>query len=303
MVTSASNTENHNFYINQFITHITLEKGLAENTRKSYLSDLKNFFSYLKERNIDFLHITHKHIDEYLWNKKMQGYKPSSIFRMMESIRAFYKFLFSENIIKEDITINLVAPKVPRRLPQILSVSEVERILSLPDINKPMGLRDRAILELLYATGLRISEIVSLDIKDVNLHGGYLICKGKGHKERVVPIGDIAKKMLEKYITTVRNKKAFLECNALFVNKSGRRFSRVGLWKVIKRYVKMSGIQKKITPHIFRHSFATHLLQHGADLRVIQEMLGHSSISTTEIYTQVGRERLKELHKKYHPRG
>jgi integrase/recombinase XerD len=295
--------ENYDFYINQFITYISLEKGLAENTRKSYLSDLKNFFSYLRERNIDFLRITHKEIDEYLWNKKMQGYKPSSVFRMLESIRVFYKFLFSENVIKEDITINLIAPKVPRKLPQVLSLKEIELILSLPDINKPMGLRDRAILELLYATGLRISEIVSLDLKDVNLQGGYLICKGKGYKERVVPIGNVARKMLEKYITTVRSRRASLECSALFVNKSGKRFSRVGLWKVIKRYVREAGLTKKITPHTFRHSFATHLLQRGADLRAIQEMLGHSSITTTEIYTQVGRERLKELHKKYHPRG
>lgn len=295
--------ENYNYYLDQFITYITLEKGLTENTRKSYISDLNSFFSYLKEKNIDFLHITHNDITEYLWFKKMQGYKPTSIFRTMESIRVFYKFLFSEGVIKEDVTVNLISPKLPRKLPTVLSLQEIEHILSLPDTNKPAGLRDKSILELLYATGLRISELISLKHDDVNLRSGYLICKGKGHKERVIPLGKMAQKALQKYIALVRNKKAVPGCDTLFVNRVGKPFSRVGLWKVVKRYVKKANITKKITPHTFRHSFATHLLEHGADLRVIQEMLGHSSISTTEIYTQVNREHLKELHKKYHPRG
>lgn len=288
--------------LQEFLNYISLEKGLSKNTQDSYARDLKFYLGYLKRRGLDPLNGEHAIITDYLWSRKEKGVKPSSLFRYLESIKLFHRFLYAEGYTKKDPTLGLTSPKLIRKLPTVLTIAEIERLLSQPNLNKPSGLRDKAMLELLYACGLRVSELTSLNLENANLDFGYVRCFGKGGKERIVPLGRYASEALGEYLEMVRMKKETKD-NALFLNKLGNRFSRIGFWKIIKKYARKTGINKSITPHTLRHSFATHLLERGADLRVIQEMLGHTDISTTQIYTHLGREHLKELHKKYHPRG
>lgn len=291
--------------LDEFLNYLTIEKGLSKNTIESYKRDLKSYMVYLKTKKIDSINSTDRAlIVSYLLSMQKQGKASSSISRACAAIRSFYRFLFHENYIDDDPTLNIESPKLEKRLPRVLTVSEVETLLSQPKSNDPWELRDRAMLELLYSTGIRVSELISLTCEDIKLEMGFLRCIGKGSKERIVPVGKIATFYVKKYIQEARNK--FLKKNntdILFLNRYGEGLTRQGFWKIIKKYSKKAGIKKEITPHTLRHSFATHLLENGADLRSVQEMLGHADISTTQIYTHLTKSKMKEIYDKSHPRA
>jgi len=293
--------------LDEFINYIDVEKGLSKNTKLAYQRDLSQYLAYLEENRKIATRITHSDLMEFLLIKR-RYLSPSSLARVITSIKMFHRFLVSDNYCETDPTQNLDSPHLGLRLPNVLTFAEVEALLNVPP-DTPVGIRDKAMMELLYATGMRVSEIINLKLEDVNLKLGYLRCLGKRGKERIVPVGSEAIKFINIYLKKVRSihkalsKPSARQPKSLFLNPSGRKLSRVGFWKIIKRYAILSGITKEITPHTLRHSFATHLLERGADLRSIQEMLGHENISTTQIYTHLTRERLKDLHKKFHPRG
>ncbi|CEH29895.1 recombinase XerD [Aneurinibacillus migulanus] len=294
-----------NELITQFIHYLTVERGLAKNTLESYQRDLHAYCAYLERENFTNLNETNRmQIMGYLLHLQEQGRATATLSRNLASIRAFYQFLLREKFIDKDPSVNLESPKIEKKLPQVLSVTEVETLLNGPDTRLPSGLRDKAMLELLYATGIRVSELVSLNLSDVNLNMGFIKCFGKGSKERIIPLGRLAIADVSRYLERGRPmlKKRGQE-EALFLNHHGRRLSRQGFWKIIKKYAQLANSHKEITPHTLRHSFATHLLENGADLRSVQEMLGHADISTTQIYTHVTRSRLKEVYAKAHPRA
>ena len=291
--------------IEKFINYLAVERGLAKNTLDSYRGDLERYVGFLSAPDIpdhDKVGTQRDQIMAYLLDLKARDLASTTIARTLVAIKVFYRFLTSEGYISSDPTINLESPKIWRKLPEVLTVSEVEELLKQPDLSQSLGLRDRAALELLYATGARVSELIALRVSDVKLDMGYLRCFGKGGRERIVPLGSKACEMIKLYLDRARRDliKGRPE-ERLFVNKFGRPLSRQGLWKIIKKYG--SGMAKRIAPHTLRHSFATHLLAGGADLRSVQEMLGHSDISTTQVYTHIDRTRLKEIHRRYHPRG
>lgn len=286
--------------LEKFINYILIEKGLSKNTASAYGTDLKTYLNFLETKKINYENITHGEITDFLWYLKTLNFKPSSIYRMIESIRQFYKFLIAENYIKADPTIYLSAPKMPIILPDMLTNEEVTKLLNSVSGSDKISIRNRAMLELLYATGLRVSELVNLKFSNVNVDECFVKILGKGGKERLVPFGQKAQTYLKRYLR-VRNDKKNSEF--VFLTKLNKPISRIEFWRQLKNISIKAGIIKKITPHTLRHSFATHLLTGGADIRFVQEMLGHSSISTTQIYTHISQERLKEQHKKYHPRG
>lgn len=294
-----------NQLIDSFLTYLTAVKGLSKNTLESYGRDILKLAVFLEGKNITRIdQVDYKHILDFLTYLKEQGLNPRSTSRTLISIRQFFKFLLTEKFIESDPTFLIRTPKTKRVLPEALSLEDVEKLLSSPDESSPEGIRDKSMLELLYATGTRVSELVELRLNDVNFELGYIIAYGKGSKQRIVPIGEKAKIKLREYLDTSRPKLLKSRTSPhLFVTRLGRKMTRQGFWKIIKAYSRKSGLTKKISPHTLRHSFATHLLERGADLRAIQVMLGHSDISTTQIYTHVERERLKEVHKKYHPRS
>lgn len=291
--------------IHEFINYLSVERGLAINTLESYGRDLRQYSEFLEtddETPLDS--VSRTTILNYLLYLQSQGKATATIARRLAALKAFYQFLMREKRINADPTANLESPKLEKRLPKVLSVSEVERLLAQPEAGQPAGIRDRAMLELLYATGIRVSELVSLDVADVNLDMGYIKCSGKGSKERIVPLGTLAIQSCRDYLGAARLRLVReREEQALFVNHHGHRLTRQGFWKIVKKYAEDAKIDKEITPHTLRHSFATHLLENGADLRSVQEMLGHADISTTQIYTQVTRGRLKEVYAKAHPRA
>ncbi len=291
--------------VEKFLNYLSVERGLAQNTLLSYGSDLRKYIAFLRKSHILTLGKTTKHeIMTYLLELKDKGLAPTTVARSLVSLKVFYRFLTQEGYLASDPTMNLDSPKVWSKLPETLSLREIEALLEKPDLEDPLGLRDRAALELLYATGVRVSELINLKITDVNLEVGYLRCLGKGKKERIIPLGSYAQEALKNYLDKGRERLVRKkDTKELFVNRFGNSLSRQGFWKMLKKYAKRVDFKKRITPHILRHSFATHLLERGADLRSIQEMLGHSDISTTQVYTHVDRERLKEIHRKYHPRG
>ncbi|MBU4310941.1 site-specific tyrosine recombinase XerD [bacterium] len=291
--------------IEKFLSYLSVERGLAQNTLLSYGSDLRKYIAFLRKSHILTLGKTTKHeVMTYLLELKDKGLSPTTVARSLVSLKVFYRFLAQEGYLASDPTMNLESPKVWSKLPETLSLREIEVLLEKPDLEDPLGLRDRAALELLYATGARVSELINLKIADANLEVGYLRCLGKGKKERIIPLGSHAQEALKNYLDKGRKRLVGeKDAKELFVNRFGNLLSRQGFWKMLKKYAKRVDFEKRITPHILRHSFATHLLERGADLRSIQEMLGHSDISTTQIYTHVDRERLKEIHRKYHPRG
>lgn len=291
--------------VDEFLDYLIVEKGLSENTREAYGSDLTKFISYLEEKRIkDVNKVTREQITDYLMNEKEKGINPNSLSRNLVSIRMFFRFLVVNNYIEEDITNVLDSPRLWKILPSVLSVEEVEKLLKEPNTRTKFGLRDKAIIELMYAAGLRVSELVNLNVNDVNMDMGFLRCMGKGSKERIIPLGRPAIMALGNYLKKTRSGfiKDLLVSNA-FVTQQGKKFTRQGIWKLIKFYTKQAGIKKNIKPHTLRHSFATHLLSNGADLRVVQELLGHSDITTTQIYTHVDKNRLKAIHKQFHPRA
>lgn len=289
-------------YLKEFISHLASEKCLSKNTVLAYGSDLKRYFSYLEKISKKCLDIDHQDITEFLWQQKARGLKARSIYRLIETIRHFYRFLIGENYIKSNPTANLLAPRIPAKLPDRLNVEEVNRLLNSISGDREIDIRNRAMMETLYAAGLRVSELVNLELENIDLRLGYLRVMGKGNKERIVPLGKTAVHYLIRYIET-RKKSGKMQSSALFLTRLGKKISRVEFWRQLKNYARKAGIRTNISPHVLRHSFASHLLAGGADLRFVQEMLGHSSITTTQIYTHVDKERLKELHKKYHPRG
>lgn len=287
-----------------FLSYLSVERALSKNTLLSYGRDLKKYIAYLQELGIKSLsRATRKEISDFMFKLKDEGLSSVSIARNLAAIKVFCRFLVRERIIPDDPSALVDSPKLWKRIPDSLSEREVNSLLSAADVSRIQGVRDRAILELMYATGLRVSEAVNLKIQDVNLEVGFLRCLGKGSKERIVPLGKEAISALNKYLLEARPKLARPSSESvLFLSRLGKRISRQSFWKLIKAYSSKAGIQKAIRPHSLRHSFATHLLERGADLRSVQEMLGHADISTTQIYTHVDKNRLKMIHKKFHPR-
>ncbi len=292
-------------YVNEFIHYIAVERGLAPNTLESYGRDLRQFQTYLQSSDMDLVKNSDRTtIQGYLTNLQVKGRAVSTISRNLAAIKSFYQYLVRERYVENDPAANLESPKLEKKLPKILTIAEVEELLRQPNSFLPAGMRDKAMLELLYATGIRVSELIALNISDVNLDMGYIKCFGKGSKERIIPLGSIAVKCVLEYTQKARMKLVrTYEEPALFVNHHGNRLTRQGFWKIIKKYAHEANILKDITPHTLRHSFATHLLENGADLRSVQEMLGHADISTTQIYTHVTKNHLKEVYDKAHPRA
>ncbi|WP_353892339.1 site-specific tyrosine recombinase XerD [Proteinivorax hydrogeniformans] len=288
-----------------YLDYLKVERGLADNTLESYKRDLNKFMSFLDKQGFSsWQDITRQQIISYLLELQTLGLASSTVSRNLASIRSFFSYLNFENLLQKDPASDLDSPKIDKKLPKVISTEEVESLLNQPDLKEKSGIRDRAMLELLYATGLRVSEMISLDINDVNLDLGFLRCFGKGSKERIVPLGKLAIEYLSTYINTARGKMIKnINQEALFVNFHGNRLTRQGFWKILKKYAKKGNIHADITPHTLRHSFATHLLENGADLRSVQEMLGHADISTTQVYTHVTQKRLKQVHKEFHPRA
>jgi integrase/recombinase XerD len=289
-------------YVDQFVQHLRVERGLADNTIEAYARDLVGFLQYLRCRSVEPARASKEEIGAYM---SILGKTKTArtAARNLSSIKAFFRFLVYEGMIDNNPARLLETPRIGMRLPAILNRQEVDRLLAQPVDSETKGQRDKAMLELLYATGLRVSELVGLKIQNVNLQAGYVRTVGKGSKERIVPIGEKAVKAVQDYLLTGRRKTPRSSDSAyLFLNRRGRPLTRQGFWKIIKSYGQRAGILKKLTPHSLRHSFATHLLEGGADLRAVQVMLGHADITTTQIYTHVSREKLKEIHEKYHPR-
>lgn len=291
--------------LEQFSHFLTVEKGLARNTVDSYRRDLNIFFLFLEGEKISApSEVKRDLITRYLLGLKEAGRASSTISRNVASIRSFFNFLVQEDLIEENPSQLVKAPRIEKKLPRVLSTKEVDRLLQQPRDDGQAGLRDKAMLELLYASGIRVSELVSLNVTDFSPEAGFLRCRGKGMKERIVPVGSVAVKFVGEYIGSCRPKMLKRgEEKALFLNHHGHRLTRQGFWKILKKYARQSQLNGEVTPHTLRHSFATHLLENGADLRSVQEMLGHSDISTTQIYTQITRRKIREIYDKTHPRA
>lgn len=291
--------------IDRYINYLVVEKGLAEATIESYAGDLEKFAGFLKSSRIHAIAESDTTvIFKYLILLRNDGLSTRSRARHLVTLRGFFKFLIQEKILQKDPTRIVDLPKTGIKLPDVLSVEEIISILNAPDTSRPRGIRDAAMMELLYAAGLRVSELIHVKVQDINLEVGFVRTFGKGAKERIVPIGSQAREKINDYIIHARSillKKQVSKY--LFVARAGNPMTRQGFWKLLKRYAIQAGITKKITPHSFRHSFASHLLEGGADLRSVQMMLGHVDISTTQIYTHVARDHLKKLHAQFHPRG
>ncbi len=293
-----------NTHLNHFISYIRIEKGLSGNTIESYRNDLTRYLAYLDKNNLDTPgEITLKNLRDFTAELLRNRMSVSTVKRCISSIRHFHKFLITEGHTDNDPTAYLESPRGWRRLPDTLTFSEVDALLKQPDEKVSEGIRDSAMLELLYATGLRVSELISMKYGNINLEAGFIITTGKGGKERIVPAGDYALDRIKEYLRSARNKlMKNRQSPHLFVTARGNAMTRQGFWKIIKKYAREARISRDISPHTLRHSFATHLLERGADLRSVQMMLGHSDISTTQIYTHINRERLKRIHEKCHPR-
>lgn len=291
-------------HVDRFYDFCSVERGLSANTLVSYGNDLRRFVQYLKNRGtLSWKQVSHEDVTGYLESRGKE-LSARSRARNLAAIRSFFKYLVSSKVLSANPASRVRSPKVRIGLPKFLTNGEVESLLKGPDPTKPLGQRDRAMFELLYATGLRVSELAGLKLQQVHLDAGYLVVRGKGDKERLVPMGEWACETLKDYLEEGRVallRKAFHQ--NVFLNHRAGSISRQGIWKIIKQYARVCGIHKNLTPHVLRHSFATHLLENGADLRSLQAMLGHADISTTQIYTHVARTRLKEIHRKYHPRG
>jgi len=291
--------------VDQFLDALWLEAGLSDNTLAAYRSDLKAFEQWLLEsQGVSLVAVDRSVILLYLATKVASGAKTRTTARVLSSLRRFYQYLLREEIRQDDPSHLIDLPKLGRQLPDTLTEQEVENLLAAPTLEQALGLRDRAMLELLYATGLRVSELVHLEMSQINLSHGVLRIWGKGNKERLVPIGEIANDWVTQYIEQARIELAKgNSVDTVFVTKRGKGMTRHAFWHLIKKYALKAGIQKALSPHTLRHAFATHLLNHGADIRVVQMLLGHSDLSTTQIYTHVANARLKELHRHHHPRG
>jgi integrase/recombinase XerD len=291
-----------------FLNYIRVERGLSANTLEAYGGDLFKFTGFLRDRKLALAKVQRDDVVDFLSSLYRRGLDSRSVARHLVTIRNFFKFLVTDGVVHNDPTTNLESPKIRQTLPSFLSVKEIEKLLALPDLKTPLGLRDRAILDVLYSCGLRVTELISLRSDNVDFELGCVRCIGKGDKERLVPIG---KKALDSVVTymkearpvLLRSRRRAKLSNAIFLNRQGGQLGRVGVWKILAAYGKALGLRKKLTPHKLRHSFATHLLDGGADLRSVQMMLGHADISTTQIYTHVMEDRLKSVYKAHHPRA
>lgn len=298
-----SSKSKNQFLFEEFLNYLSVEKGLAQNTLDAYRQDLSHYDAFLKKEKVaDWSKVTRTHILKFLNAESKRGLESSSIARGLVSVKLFHRFLTKERYVAEDVTSVLESPKLWKKLPHFLTSQEMDAILKMPDAKTAGGIRDRALLECLYATGMRVSELTELTAENVYLDNKFIKCRGKGNKERLVPIGSVAVAACQTYLTRVRAKLK-TKTPHFFLGRSGKGLTRQFVWQMIKKYARLAGITKEITPHTFRHSFATHLLEHGADLRVVQELLGHADISTTQIYTHVSGNRLKSVHAKFHPRG
>ncbi len=287
--------------IDEYLQYLELERGLSPNSISAYRCDIKEYKKAFKF--MDDYSATYRKVNEYISALNARRCRPSSIARKISSLRNFYKYLFEHGLVASNPFEAARVPKITRYHPDYLTVEEMEIILRQPDPATNMGVRDRAILELLYGTGMRISELVNITMSSIYDEIGFIKIIGKGNKERLVPYGRCAREAVEMYMTNIREPlKKSTETDILFLSNRNKRFSRIGLWKLVKKYALRAGLAKKVTPHTFRHSFATHMIEGGADLRTIQELLGHASITTTQIYTQVDREYLLSVHREYHPR-
>jgi integrase/recombinase XerD len=291
-----------------YLNYIRVERGLSANTLEAYSSDLFKFTGFLFDRKLGLAKVKRDDVVDFLSSLYRRGLDSRSVARHLVTVRSFFKFLVVDGIVNHDPTTNLESPKIRQTLPSFLSVKEVERLLALPDLNTPLGLRDRALLDVLYSCGLRVTELINLRSDNVDFELGCIRCIGKGDKERLVPIG---RKALDSVVTYIKDARPVLLrsrrraklSNAIFLNRQGGQLGRVGVWKILAAYGRALGLRKKLTPHKLRHSFATHLLERGADLRSVQMMLGHADISTTQIYTHVMEDRLKTVYKAHHPRA
>jgi integrase/recombinase XerD len=295
-----------NDHVQDFLQYIIVERALSKNTIDSYKRDLTHYVRFLeKVESIETIdQIERSNIMGYLLFLKENGKASTTLARNIASIRSFHQFLFREKVASLDPSVHIETPKTERKLPKVLNAEEVEALLETPASNDPFSQRDKAMLELLYATGIRVSELVQLNLSDIHLNMGFIQCMGKGNKERIIPLGKMAQAAVERYLQNgrtlmLKGKKT----EALFLNHHGNRLSRQGFWKILKQLAKKAKIEKDLTPHTLRHSFATHLLENGADLRAVQEMLGHADISTTQIYTHVTKTRLKDVYSAFHPRA
>ena len=293
--------------ISAFLTHVKVEKGLSSNTVSAYKRDLVKFDAFVRKRKLSLEAISRDDLVDFLAGLYRQKLESRTVARQLVTLRNFFRFAQIQELIPADPSVNLESPKIRRTLPGYLRLEEVERLLAQPNEKTPLGLRDRAMLEVLYSTGLRVSELISLGVSDLDAKVGCVRCIGKGDKERIVPVGRKAVGVVDKYLRDARPQlcgKGTASGNpTLFVNRRGRPLSRVGVWKILSAYGRRAGLRVPMKPHMLRHSFATHLLEHGADLRSVQLMLGHADISTTQIYTHVVEERLKQIYKAHHPRA
>jgi len=293
---------------NSFLNYARVERGLSSATIEAYCRDLTKFVNFAMKRKRSVLQITRDDIVDFLAGLYRSGLDSRSVARQMSTLRNLFRFLQSDNIVQQDPTETLESPKIRRTLPACLSQHEVDRLLSLPNLKTPLGLRDRALLDVLYSSGLRVSEVVGLKLGDIDFEMGCIRCLGKGNKERIVPIGKKALASVEQYVRQarpilLRSQRKPSPTPQIFLNHCGRGISRIGIWTILGEYGRMIGLRKKLTPHKLRHSFATHLLEGGADLRSVQLMLGHADISTTQIYTHIMEDRLKSVYKAHHPRA
>lgn len=290
--------------LDRFLDNLWMERGLADNTLKAYRSDLGKFAEWLAERDLELETAARVQLLEYLGWRARHGSHARSSARLLSSLRRYYRWLLREKRIETDPTAQIDSPRLGRPLPKSLTEEDVEALLDAPDLDDVLGLRDRAMLEVLYACGLRVSELVALRIDELNTRQGVVRVVGKGGKQRLVPLGEVALDWLARYLNEARPELLRGRPTPdLFPTRRGHAMTRQAFWQLIKRYAKTAGIDKPLSPHTLRHAFATHLLNHGADLRVVQMLLGHSDLSTTQIYTHVARERLKQLHQSHHPRG
>jgi integrase/recombinase XerD len=286
-----------------FLDYLSVEKGLSANTILSYGRDLNKFNLFLRKEKLDWTRTSEEDLARFIHHQSLAGLQARSLARLISALKSFYRFLLLDGLVKKDPAANLSSPKTWLTLPKYLSIQEVGELLRQPDEKDLHGLRDKAMLEVLYATGLRVSELIQLKPKDLNLDDGYLICRGKGGKERVVPLGRSAAAMTRRYIEEARPQLQKKPAEALFLTHLSEPFTRQGFWKILRTYALKAGLSPKISPHVLRHSFATHLLERGADLCSVQLMLGHSQITTTQIYTHISRERLRQVYERYHPRA
>ena len=302
--TTPSSADSTDPAVSRFLDAVWMERGLSTNTLAAYRADLTALSRWLAERGLPIMKTTRSDLQDFIAFRVHAGARPRSTARQLSSFRRFFRYLLRENEIKEDPTAQIAMPKIGRSLPKSLTEEEVEALLAAPAVNDPLGNRDRCMLEVLYATGLRVSELVNLRAGQVNLNQGVIRILGKGNRERLIPLGEEAVRWLGEFSRGPRAE-ILLErqTDYLFPTRRGDRMTRQAFWHIIKRYARKASVSKELSPHTLRHAFATHLLNHGADLRVVQMLLGHSDLSTTQIYTHVARERMKELHGTHHPRG